>query len=277
MTELWINPSSRSNNDADNKIREQHLINLNSNHTPEFKFLRNSFKKLIYDLSPTCKMYKITPLGGRGNHIDFKLITLDKNKDTVGNFNLELKCVDTTKISGLPQIADVSEKKREWIKNKYIKFYYDNYLDKYIKTDPELPNKPSWEDYYKEVYNIKRETDFFKILKERWVKGKFSYNEKNEIINQSIQHFMENEINNFNVKLLFDFLKDTQLSKTFVIWSRTNKKFFIDGFSPKHFIEKPISHIKNGNTYVIGKFTINLVWKNTKGIQNPAWKIKYKD
>jgi hypothetical protein len=30
------------------------------------------------------------------------------------------------------------------------------------------------------------------------------YNEKNEIINQSIQNFMENEINNFNTKLFFD-------------------------------------------------------------------------
>jgi hypothetical protein len=53
---------------------------------------------------------------------------------------MELKCINKSnpKIEGLAQIADYHESK-PFLKNKYLEFYYDEYLQKYLEIDPDLP------------------------------------------------------------------------------------------------------------------------------------------
>jgi hypothetical protein len=84
---------------------------------------------------------------------------------------------------------------------------------------------------------------------------------------------MERERPAFDGDALMREIRTSQDKKVFFLWSYPDQKFYVDTI--KDFpTSGRVLGFENGNTYVFENGWIcTLRWKNTVGIQNPAWKI----
>ena len=284
----FFNTSTRNDNDATNKVREnvlKLLCNPPNDYLdhPEFgnswrivhKAWNDALKK-IADETSVCS-YTHTTIevkGGRGFHYD-AIVTYYVNKYVFATRKIEFK-YGGTNISGLPQFLSLPVGKRLFIET-YDKFWYENYLDKYIECDTSITElKPSLEVYLKNVKSTKYTiTPFFAQLKDREL---FFQDKKDEIVNASITEYLIKYGKDIDIKSLSEKVKDTQNDKIYLLWS--NGKFYSDKLAEAEMSEMTFHSIKNGNVLEVKSgntiYGLLLRWRNHKGILNPAWQISMK-
>ena len=289
----FFNLSTRENNDKINTIRENVLdIVLNPpqeylSHEEYGKFwdtVKKAFDDALKTLAEKTDIseytsIKIKPKGGRNSHYDKEIIYYQENK-IIGTRKVEFKN-GGRRISHLPQFLSL-QVKFGLIEETYDKFYYENYIDKYMNCDPllttTLNKKPSLQDYLKSVTktDLKKASLFFSELQNREL---FFQKEKKSVVNLSITDYLTKFGASIDIKPFYEKVKETQGGKHFLMWS--DEKFYLDTFSDEEISqEMTFDSIKNGNSLEIksGKviYSLLLRWRNHKGILNPAWQISMK-
>jgi hypothetical protein len=286
--------STRAKNDATNKIREA-VLKIIDNPPKEYFENKEIFKdKTIGELwqilhekwNDTLKKYEentnvpnytsrqIKTKGGRTFNYDLE-ITYHNEEQMIATRKIEFK-YGCSNISALPQFLSLQTKYRLFDET-YAKFWYENYLDKYLECDVEITEpKPSLESYLKYVTNTNYSMiSFFTQLKNR---EDFFKTKKNLIVKQSITDYLTQYGNTINLSEFSKKVKETQMDKIYLLWY--NEKFHIDQISETDMSEMSVQTIKNGNVLQIksGNTIYNLLlrWRNHKGILNPAWQISMK-
>ena len=279
--------STRANNDAMNKIRETILPILSG---PPAEYLEHpeygrqwlscsqawntaineiAVKKgIVY--TNTCVNLK----GGRTFNYDADLLYYNEN-ELIDTVKIEFKKGGNS-IVKLPQFLSL-QVKCGLFPETYDKFYYDNYIDKYIACDTEITEpKPDLALYLKCVsvinYNI---LPFFSQLKAR---ESFFKKEKFQVVNDSITDYLNQYGAHLDLLTFSEKVKHTQTDKIYMLWS--NERFYIDMISYTEMSGMSVKSIKNGNVIEVKSglsiYNLLLRWRNHKGILNPAWQISKK-
>jgi len=267
---VFFHPSVRATNDATNKLREviletittcPHLDNVDFG--PRWMQVRDSWVNAIHTLTQeSYDRFQVIRRGGRKYNHDFTV-----------EYYLDSKLVDTQQIEfkfgknmkSIPQFLSMYSH-FNMFQNTYAVFYYEHYLDKYLSYVG--IEKPSLPEYLDHVYKTDYRHTFFATLKEREVEHKKA---KSEIVNDSIQAYLETNATQIILPVLYEKLQSSQ-QKTFLLWDETM-------FSTYRLKIEPLSFQGfNKNTVFIGSgvCTLKLLlrWKNHKGILGPAWQIK---
>lgn len=284
----FFSTSTRNENDATNKVREN-ILELICN--PPREYLENAefgnlwnilyqafndaLKKIAEETNvPTYTSTKIKVKGGRKFNYDAEVMYFD-GINLVAIRKIEFKN-GGTKISDLPQFLSL-QAKTDIFTETYDKFWYENYLDKYIACDSSITEaKPSLQQYIKNVTSTKYTiTPFFAQLKSREL---FFQKEKNEVVNASITDYLTKYGKELNIKSFSEKLKATQTEKIYLLWC--NGKFYFDKLSEAEMSDMTYHSIKNGNVLKVKSgnsiYGLLLRWRNHKGILNPAWQISMK-
>lgn len=259
--EYWREASDRAGNDAANKIRETHLLNLGTNLDHEFSTLKTKWMEVLYKLCPDAARCHMTRLAGRRHHHDFDLEFRTVEGHPIKTVKLEFK-FGPRRITDLPQVLQIPAP-------EYAEFFWDRgYVQRYRDLDPEIPEPPERALYLKEVRKVTSSVPFFATAKERET---FFREAKFALVNESITEFL----NEFRNKIqLMDHVRKTQSDKVFLMWSVRDQKFTTDELGPGDFEISGDPTILNGNVLALGPWRFLLRWKNHKGILNPAWQIK---
>ena len=283
----FFNSSSRANNDATNKIREKILLSL-QNIPPEYldieygakwQLLKREWDIIINKLAHEIKytFFKIHIKGGRKYHYDADL-EYYMNDELISTIKIEFKYGATT-INDLPQFLSL-QAKYELFPKTYDEFYYENYMDSYIKCDECITEpKPPLNEYKKLVTSIQCSVSpFFQKLKER---ENYFKKEKELVVNNSITDYLSQYGHTINLEKIYEKIKSTQLDKKYLLWS--NNTFHYDELKFTDRMDFEYNGIINGNILQIkstknGNIVYNMLlrWRNHKGILNPAWQISMK-
>lgn len=284
----FFNNSSRSKNDATNKIREK-VLKFISNPPKEYmddkefgKYWcivytewNNAIKKIAEDTQISFYTHtKNNIKGGRTFNYDMDVIYYN-GTNIIATRKIEFKNGGMN-ISDLPQFLSL-QAKVNLFDETYDKFYYEHYLDKYIACDSDITEiKPSLQVYLKQVTGTKYEiSPFFNQLKNREL---FFQKEKNDVVNASITDYLTRYGKNINIQLFSEKVKSTQSDKIYLLWS--NETFYFDKLSDNEMSSMSFHSIRNGNVLEIKSgntmYELLLRWRNHKGILNPAWQIGMK-
>ena len=284
----FFTTSSRNDNDATNKVREE-VLKLLCNppkeylEHPEFgkswQIVCNAWNDELKKIGektgvPEYTSTQIKVKGGRKFNYDGNVMYCNGTK-VVATRTIEFKNGGSN-IGELPQFLSL-QAKFGMFQEKYDQFWYENYLDKYIACDSEITEtKPSLQVYLKNVTSTKYDVmPFFAELKKREL---FFQKEKNEIVNSSITDYLTRYGKEIDINALSEKVKATQTNKIFLLWS--NGKFFSDKISEEEMSDIKYHSIKNGNVLEIKSgntiYGLLLRWRNHKGILNPAWQMSMK-
>ena len=284
----FFSTSTRNNNDLTNKVREK-VLKLICNPPKEYldnaefgnywrivyQSWNDALKQIAKDTNiPVYTSTQIKIRGGRKFNYDADVMYYNE-ANIVANKKIEFK-KGGPKIDNLPQFLSLQAKSGLFT-DTYDKFWYENYLDKYIACDSSITEtKPSMELYLKCVTNTKYNiTPFFAELKTREL---FFQKEKNEVVNASITDYLTQYGNTIDIKFFSEKVISTQSEKIYLLWS--NEKFSIDKLLDIEMSDITYNSIKNGNTLELKSgntiYKMLLRWRNHKGILNPAWQISMK-
>jgi len=289
--ETFFRPSERGSNDATNKLRERILLLLpnvptayleDPTYGASWRTVRDSWEVVIGTIAtqtavPAYTSYELEAKGGRGFHYDLDISFYD-GTSLVAKRKVEFKYGGRT-IQELPQFLSLQVRKG-LLPMSYDRFYYENYLDRYLATDAGITEpKPSLPDYLRYVSHTKYSVHrFFEQIKQR--ETECARTTKSRIVNESIRVYLELHGRTINIHEFMKKVKETQEDKIYVLWS--NERFHTDRLTPSEMSMSTFDTIRNGNTIVLrsgsGTTTYHLLlrWRNHKGILNPAWQIKMK-
>lgn len=288
----FFSKSTRNSNDATNKIREQ-VLKLLGNPPEEYlenEEFGNNWRTLQYEWNNALKnmanytdipQYTSTDIqlkGGRKFNYDADIIYYNEPNCVVAKRKIEFKN-GCSNIGSLPQFLSLQAKNVGLFSETYDKFWYDNYLDKYIACDIDITQpKPPREEYINYVTNTTYSiTPFFDQLKNRETFFKI---DKNTVVNNSITDYLTQYGHTINIEYFTEKVRATQTDKIYLLWY--NGKFYIDKISDKEMSGIYFHSIKNGNVIELKSASCNtmysllLRWRNHKGILNPAWQISMK-
>lgn len=232
----FFNTSTRAENDATNKIREKVLTILSD---PPKEYLDNAefghlwaivceawtkaLKTLAEDTGiPEYTSVEFKKKGGRKFNYDGDAMYYN-GTDLVASRPIEFKKGGSS-ISKQPQFLSL-QAKFPLFTETYDRFWYANYLDKYIACDSGITEpKPSLEIYLKNVTNTKYSiTPFFEQLKKREL---FFQKEKNSVVNTSITDYLSKYGSTIDIATFCEKVKASQSEKVYLLWS--NGKFCSD-------------------------------------------------
>ena len=290
--------STRSANDAVNKIREKVLENIiappieylhDTDYGHLWQHVHNEWNTII-DKIIDRKLYssiELKILAGRGNNHDANLICSSKmpSANTIDRIvKIEFKYGGKS-ICSIPQFLSLqtNQSTLQMFNEPYDIFYYNHYIDLYIACDPEgiIESKPPLETYLKYVrstdYNIH---PFFTQLKDREFNAKLN---KNKVVNDSIREYLRRYARLIDTVQLTHKILQTQQDKIYLLWS--NEKFHLDAIHINSIRNIEFDAISDkGNVVILRSgigihrlaFHMLLRWRNHKGILNPAWQISMK-
>lgn len=284
----FFTTSTRDNNDAINKVREEVLkvicnppkeylenIQFGKNWCKVYEEFKKALEKIAQDTQiPTYTRTEIEVKGGRNFNYDANIMYYNET-NIVATRKIEFK-KGGINIDELAQFLSL-QVKFGLFSETYDKFWYEKYLDKYIKLDTGITEvKPSLEVYLKNVSNTKYSiTPFFEQLKQREL---ICQKEKNTIVNNSITEYLTKFGSTIDIDYFAKKVKDTQKDKIYLLW--TNEKFYLDKLSEIEMTNMRFHSIKNGNIIELKTnntiYSLLLRWRNHKGILNPAWQISMK-
>lgn len=278
--QTFVVTTNRSDNDKNNKIRENVLLIL---HDPPARFMNDPVhgdawktmsSKWKTFLSTMCDVkyddIRIKKMAGRRYNYDHEISFLYEGL-VVKIIKAEFKH-NSNSIDKLPQYFNAPEKKR-YIEKSYAEYFYDKYIDQICSLSDTLV-KPSKDVYMKHIYSSAySKNKFFARLKE--IEPTIQ-NEKKVIVCESIKTYLELYSSTLNISILTDDIKRTQSGKIFILWDCKN--FKSDAFSDNEFEIENVLKIKNDNVIVVKSkhgtiHNLLLRWKNHLGILYPAWQI----
>jgi hypothetical protein len=284
----FFSTSTRNDNDATNKVREK-VLKLICDPPKEYldhsefgnswrivhEAWNDALKKIAQETSvPIYTSTQIKVRGGRKFNYDADVMYYN-GTTLVANRKIEFKNGGSN-IGDLPQFLSLQAKIGLFTET-YDKFWYENYLDKYIACDASITEaKPSLQLYLKNVGSTKYTiTPFFAQLKTREL---FFQKEKNEVVNMSITDYLTKYGKQLDIKSFSEKVKATQTEKIYLLWC--DGKFCTDKLSEAEMSDITYHSIKNGNVLELKSgntiYGLLLRWRNHKGILNPAWQISLK-
>jgi hypothetical protein len=282
--------SSKAENDAENKIRENVLVFLENELPPEYaadEKWRSLYTKLHETLRTLCPTeyahVKIVKKGGRKFNYDFDVIYLDSNNTKVHSIKLEFKH-NSSKLEKIPQILSLMDNVGLIDAPSYSEHYYTLYLDAYLAEIAYTGEKPTLEEYISLVSGIVPEKHpMFMFMRAANPNTAVA-----NIIKESIHTYLNTYVSKFKVDEFTKKLVESQSNKYFLLWDLS--RFHIDSFSIE---DLSIKHInlyirtfkktsnltkKQTNTIIAlsttSEYHLLLRWRNHNGILNPAWQIK---
>ena len=269
--------SQKSNNDKNNKLRENIICAIINNNVPtdyfrysaRWKRLKQSVDTYITDLAGSSVKVECKLKGGRKNNYDFDLILNGGEK----TFKIELK-FNAQEIDDSPQFVSPM-KPSQYLSMSYEDYYYDNYLGKLCE------NKPQKEVYLSQIHNPSP-----KCVVD--IQAKYKRGSKNIGTEEDTQFYMKSKelskesIYNFitmadlNIKKFTSYLKTSQTEKIYMLYK--NGQFYKDiptddDYELVSYVKDPtysryIATSKSGR-----ELKILLRWKNGNGIAYPAFQI----
>jgi hypothetical protein len=278
--DLFYKIGEKSNNDAENKIREDILVFLANPLPPEYaehvkwQELYARFHECLR--TNFCENYSrvlIRKMAGRAHNYDFVAIFYDANGGEIQQEKLEFKHNSKT-LTKIPQILSLQDRFGLISVMSYAQYYYENYLDEYLATIECNLIKPTLAEYMTLVSG----TDHTKFAMFGFMREAESTPSKKrcfEIVKESIRKYLELYSAQLNMAAFSAKLKESQLGKKFLLWNL--KKFNVEMLSETDLNVTAIDRIKNKNTIVVLSATYEyhmlLRWRNHMGILNPAWQI----
>jgi hypothetical protein len=283
-----FNPSSKQNNDKNNKLRENIIGSIINDMVPpdfyvvrKWLILKHSILRYIEKLTnkPYNSMKCIHRAGRKYNYdYDISLLYTDGTEEM---FAVELK-YNASFIEETPQFVSPM-KPSQYMSHSYEEYYYDNYLPilSQLANLPLPPRDiylhqihsncpPCMEKYQELYYNGCKESSKFSGNTEHIE----FYNRSKSISNESIKSFIENT--DLNIEFLTQYLCKTQKNKVYMLYK--NGEFMLQQASLDDYII--LSVVKTPNKYRYectcksGKHMIVLLrWKNGNGIAFPAFQI----
>lgn len=284
----FFSTSTRNKNDSTNKVREN-VLKIICNPPKEYfdnaefgnswrivyQAWNDSIKKIAEETSvPIYNFTQVKAKGGRKFNYDVDVMYY-YGTTLVANRKVEFKNGGYN-ISDLPQFLSL-QVKIGLFNETYDKFWYENFIDKYIACDTCITEtKPSLQDYLKNVTSTKYTiTPFFAQLKAR---EPFFQEEKNAVVNASIADYLTKHGKELDIKSFSEKVKSTQTDKIYLLWC--NGRFCIDKLTEPEMSDMTYHSIKNGNVLEVKSrntiYRMLLRWRNHKGILNPAWQISMK-
>ena len=289
----------KSNNDCLNKIRENvitNLFNIDSEYTDDtiygidWKNIQEKFKQSI---STLCEIpfnsIKVEHIGGMSSNYDFK-VSFIKNHEPTSNLNtsiiksikLEFKH-NNTNVKDLIQFLELYDKdckKKYELCNEisYAEYYYDNYLELYLKTDVNLIYPiPKKDEYLKNVYDIKYKHEFFDLLHKN---KENEQKRKKEIANASIKEYLKIYSHSFKFDKITEKIRESQKDKYFLLWDCENfhiQTLDVDKINITNIIKVTDLYFDVNVDNFIYNIRIRLNWGNSNGLCNPRWKFSFID
>jgi hypothetical protein len=278
IIQAFLPSGGRAKNDANNRAREDALVEMTRVDIPECANLKQDLHLALASLCPfEFSRYELTKKAGRGYSYDFDLAFYSGRDDAPRCvIKLEFK-YGSTSVEKLPQFY---QKNTGWgiTPVLYHEFFYDGpYLDEIRLHCPDAPEKPDKETYMRHIMKTSYSCHpFFQYL---YDKESIKQKDKSAIVKRSIREFLAaygSQINVAEVKRTFD---QTQTDKQYLLYDPKSKAFlcqscdFLGG-------ELTFVCVKKNNVIVLTngsyEFQLLLRWKNHQGILNPAWQVSVK-
>lgn len=278
--ELFYNKgSSKSQNDAQNKIREDVIVFLENELSPEYaaverwQHLYTNFHETISLLCPVPEYQhvKIIKKAGRMYNYDFDVVYFAGTE--THTIKLEFKH-NSSKLEKIPQILSLQDRFGLIRGLSYTEYYYANYLDKYLDAIMYKGPKPTLSEYMSLVTGTSPDKHEMFMSMRAGEGGTLTA----AIVNESIHTYLTTYITHFDTEKLSQKLAESQANKYFLMWDLS--QFHVDTLTA---VDLDIKHIelkktKNINTIIAISLTTEyhllLRWRNHNGILNPAWQIK---
>ena len=293
---------SRATNNQENIIREDVLTNILSIdeeylNDPEFGMLwtsiRDKFREALNSLCENDNFEKIVieHKGGRKYNYDFIVQFLGElNEETntrslIKEVKLEFKH-NNSNIVDLPQFLELYDKdcksKYGICETSYSEFFYENYLDEYLKLDGNiLEPKPSKNDYFKNLPKTQYSHPFFKnMYNNKTNKTK----EKRELATISINDYLNKYIRTFNLEKILEPIIEKQSGKTFLLWDCKNfhiQELDMNSIQIQKIKDISVIEVKKKTYFDLSltnfKYDLRIMinWGNNPCVANPRWKYKF--
>jgi len=283
-----IEGDGRSNNDKNNKMREEIIKSMpyidedyfnDPEHGTKWRQMKTSFDEKMREICPSYSSYKIEHKAGRNFNYDFAVTFLDSNKNLIKKVKLEFKYNAST-IDEAPQFVSPM-KPSQYLSQSFEEYYYFNYLiplfQKFGLTIPDL------EIYLKQVHgNSPKCLTESQILYYQGCKKSSKYNgtekalnfyeECNKLSSDCITKFISET--DLDIEKLNQYLIQSQDEKIYLLYKKD--EFHLQFSNPDDYIIK--TYEKDSNRYIATtksnkKIKILLRWKNGNGIAYPAFQI----
>ena len=282
--QLFSSNEGKSNNNKNNKIREDIIVHIINDKIPidwylneNWIFLKDQVFKFLCSITEF-KSVSVEKKAGRQYHCDF-LVTFTLNDDTVITKGIEWK-YGVTCVEQCPQWVSPM-KPSQYLSNSYEEYFYDNHL-KDIVGDNEFPQKDT---YLKEIHNDK--PPCMLSYQDRYYMGakqssRYSGNLDDEVYHKKCKETTKQSIKDFiqktdlRVDILNQYLYRTQHDKIYMCCK--NNHLYKDIPNKDDYTINPLTILKTINQYVGltisgRKIKILLRWKNGNGIAFPAFQI----
>ena len=223
--------SSKAENDAENKIRENVLVFLENELPPEYaadEKWRSLYTKLHETLRTLCPSeyshVKIVKKGGRIFNYDFDVIYLDSENIEIHRIKLEFKH-NSCKLEKIPQILSLQDKFGLIDAPSYSEHYYTLYIDTYLAAIEYTGEKPTLQEYIALVAGIAPEKHpMFMFMRAANPNPTVA-----NIIKESIHTYLNTYVSKFKVDEFTKKLVESQANKYLLLWDLS--KFHIDTLS----------------------------------------------
>jgi hypothetical protein len=279
-----FNLASKSQNDANNKMRENIIGAIINKNVPRTYYLMNnrwlSLKKEVGQYldklvaKDKTQIIKCSHKAGRGHNYDF---LLDINGTT---YPIELK-FNTQTIAGAPQYVSPM-KPSQYLSNSYEEYYYDTYLSQ-MAEKAGLPC-PAKADYLKQIHGNAPECMLpFQKLYYKGCQGSSQctqdptdqafYQFCNRLARESIKTFLSTT--ELKIADLSAYLQETQQGKIYMLYYQ-GQLHLQHAPMDDYIIERVLKTTHNRYECLSKsgkKMKILLRWKNGNGIAFPAFQI----
>jgi len=274
IVQAFLPSGGRAKNDANNRLREDALVELSHSDVSECASLKGGLDTSLATLCPLeFSRYQLTKKAGRGHSYDFDL-AFYQGDEVVHMVKLEFK-YGSKSIEKLPQFY---QKNTAWTITPvlYHDFFYDGpYLAEILGSSQEKPDKETYMRHImKTAYSCH---PFFQYLYDN---ESINKKEKAAIVKRSIRDFLTV----YGSQIIVDVVKNTfdmtQTNKQYLLYDHKSKTFCCQSCDFIGGSELSFVRVKKDNSIVLTngayEFHLLLRWKNHQGILNPAWQVSVK-
>ena len=282
--------SSKSENDTNNKIRENIIKNMNyideeyithPIYGEKWRNVKDQFDCAMRLICPSFNKYAIKHMAGRSNNYDFLISFFDLDLRVIKEAKVEFKYNAST-IDETPQFVSPM-KPSQYLSSPFEEYYYDEFLVPLLNTfELSVPEKAV---YLKTIHSNKPKCMaspqllYYQGCKQS---SKFNEDEKasafygkaNEASRECIAKFIENT--ELDVEKLSQYLVESQDEKIYLLYK--NDRFYVqdtnsDDYVIESYVKNPTKFRYEAVTKSQKKINILLRWKNGNGIAYPAFQI----
>jgi hypothetical protein len=282
--------SSKSENDTNNKIRENIIKNMNyideeyithPTYGEKWRSVKDQFDAAMRLICPSFKKYVIKHMAGRSNNYDFLISFFDLDLRVIKEAKVEFKYNAST-IDETPQFVSPM-KPSQYLSSPFEEYYYDEFLVPLLNAfELTLPEKAV---YLKTIHSNKpkcmadAQLLYYQGCKQssKFTEGEKAcafYEKANEASRECIAKFIENT--ELDVEKLSQYLVESQDEKIYLLYK--NERFYVqdtnsDDYIIESYVKNPAKFRYEAITKSQKKINILLRWKNGNGIAYPAFQI----